>query len=140
MYSGGAWWDDDRQRLALWYKCGGTDDADAAVGDAPPQQGQGPTTAGTCLAYSSDGIHFDKPLQDVRPGTNMVREVAFDGNTVWHDRGEKNASRRYKMADVDDVNTGGPEWYSHYTLLSSPDGVHWHTEINRTAGASRNPP
>lgn len=57
------------------------------------------------------------------------------GNTVWHDRGEKNASRRYKMADIDDANTGGPNWYSHYTLLSSPDGVHWHTEINRTAGA-----
>jgi hypothetical protein len=32
------------------------------------------------------GIHFDKPLQNVRPGTNMVREITFYGNTVWYDR------------------------------------------------------
>ena len=142
--AGGAWWDDDRQRLALWYKCGGTSDVATdsagtstgarAAARGTRSRGLG-ATAGTCLAYSSDGVHFDKPLQGVRPGTNMVREVAFDGNTVWHDRAEKNASRRYKMADVDSANTGGPNWYSHYTLLSSADGVHWHTEINRTQGA-----
>ena len=37
--------------------------------------------------------------------------MAFDGNTVWLDRGEKNASRRYKMADVDAAQA-----YEHYTL------------------------
>jgi len=67
----------------------------------------------------------------VRPATNMVREVAFDGNTVWLDKNELNASRRYKMADVD-----AAEKYAAYTLLSSPDGIHWHTEINRTSTIS----
>jgi hypothetical protein len=58
-----------------------------------------------------------------------VRQVAFDGNTVWLDRTEQNASRRYKMADVDEA-----QGYAHYTLLASPDGVHWETVVNRTEG------
>ena len=78
----------------------------------------GPSTTGTCIAYSTDGVHFSKPLQDVVPETNFVRQTAFDGNTVWLDRGEQNASRRYKMADVDAAQS-----YAHYTLLASPDGV-----------------
>ena len=61
----------------------------------------------------------------------MVREVAFDGNTVWLDHREKNASRRYKMADVDKANR-----YAAYTLLSSPDGVHWSTEVPKTGPIS----
>jgi hypothetical protein len=127
-FSGGAWWEDDHKRLALWYRCGGgyaESSAAALVGRS------GPSTTGTCLAYSTDGIHFNKTLQDVRPATNMVREVAFDGNTVWLDKNELNASRRYKMADVD-----AAQGYAAYTLLSSPDGIHWHTEINRTGTIS----
>ena len=81
------------------------------------------------ISDSKDGIKWDKPLQDVVNGTNFVRRVAFDGNTVWLDRSEKNASRRYKMADVDQAQS-----YAHYTLLASPDGVHWETIVNRTEG------
>ena len=133
-FSGGAWWEDDKQRLALWYRCGGgyaESGGSAAASDTTLAGRSGPSTTGTCLAFSDDGIHFNKTLQDVRPGTNMVREVAFDGNTVWLDKNERNASRRYKMADVD-----ADQGYSAYTLLSSPDGIHWHTEINRTGTIS----
>ena len=116
-FSGGAWWEDKEDRLALWYRCGGGY-ASQSEGESSSSDHSGPTTTGTCLAYSSDGVHFSKPLQDVVPNTNFVRQVAFDGNTVWLDRSERNASRRYKMADVDAAQS-----YAHYTLLASPDGV-----------------
>ena len=154
-FSGGVWWEDAEQRLALWYRCGGgyAEDGGRALAGRQGQR-SGPSTTGTCLAYSTDGVHFNKTLQDVRPNTNMVREVACewgcpmraccsfqacllsrdtcprfaatadDGNTVWYDRGELNASRRYKMADVD-----AAQKYAAYTLLSSPDGVHWSVPV-----------
>lgn len=117
-FSGGAWWEDKEDRLALWYRCGGGYASQQSEGESSSTGRSGPTTTGTCVAYSSDGVHFSKPLQDVVPNTNFVRQVAFDGNTVWLDRGERNASRRYKMADVDAAQS-----YAHYTLLASPDGV-----------------
>lgn len=114
-FSGGAWWEDDEDRLALWYRCGG---GYASGSEADIDERSGPSSTGTCVAYSRDGVHFSKPLHDVVPGTNFVRKVAFDGNTVWLDHSEHNASRRYKMADVDAAQS-----YEHYTLLASPDGV-----------------
>jgi|EP01043_Picozoa_sp_COSAG02_P002513 hypothetical protein len=117
-FSGGAWWEDEEDRLALWYRCGGGYASSRSEGEHSGAGRSGPSTTGTCLAYSTDGVHFSKPLQDVVPQTNFVRQVAFDGNTVWLDRGEQNASRRYKMADVDAAQS-----YAHYTLLASSDGV-----------------
>lgn len=128
-FSGGAWWEPEEQRLALWYRCGGGYASSHDRSTSHAQSRSGPSDTGTCLAYSADGVHFTKPLQDVVPQTNFVRQVAFDGNTVWLDRTEQNASRRYKMADVDEA-----QGYAHYTLLASPDGVHWETVVNRTEG------
>lgn len=84
-FSGGVWWEDKEDRLALWYRCGG---GYASGTEETETNGarSGPTSTGTCLAYSVDGIHFTKPLQNVVPLTNFVRQVAFDGNTVWLDR------------------------------------------------------
>ena len=53
-----------------------------------------------CVAYSNDGLSWTKPSLPVRPGTNMVRDRLFDGNTIWLDKSEPDPSRRYKGAFV----------------------------------------
>ena len=65
-FSGGAFWQDNEGRIALWYRCGGGYALDnnkseldgdskrsGRVGDGAHQ---GPNTTGTCLAYSTDGV------------------------------------------------------------------------------------
>ena len=86
--------------------------------------------ASTCLATSRDGIHWDKPSFDVRPGTNEVlshRGVKptgdgryRDSSTVWLDLFEPDPQRRYKMF----VTTPDPERWS-LALRCSADGIHW---------------
>ena len=83
--------------------------------------------SGMCVAYSADGISWEKPDLPVRPGTNMVRDRLFDGNTIWLDKREPDPSRRWKGAFVDEI-----EHYSAYTLEASPDGIHWERIVNRT--------
>ena len=81
-FSGGVWWEDDKQRAALFYRCGGFA---GAVQDAirvkgrpwPPPDPHKPSNggpSGMCVAYTTDGLTFTKPNLPVRPGTNMVRE------------------------------------------------------------------
>ena len=53
-----------------------------------------------CVAYSNDGLSWTKPSLPVRPGTNMVRDRLFDGNTIWLDKSEPDPSRQYKGAFV----------------------------------------
>ena len=106
--STGVWWEDDKQRAALFYRCGGrvgaVRDAVRAEGGAwPPPDPNKPsngTSSGMCVAYSKDGLSWTKPLLPVRPGTNMVRDRLFDGNTIWLDKSEPDPSRRYKGAFV----------------------------------------
>jgi len=86
--------------------------------------------ASTCLATSQDGIHWDKPSFDVRPGTNEVlshRDVEpasggryRDSSTVWLDQDDPNPQRRYKMF----VTTPVPKRWS-LALRCSADGIHW---------------
>ena len=86
--------------------------------------------ASTCLAESHDGIHWEKPSLDVRPGTNEVlshRDVkpASDGryrdsSTVWLDYEDTEPRRRYKMF----ITTPIPKRWS-LALRCSADGVHW---------------
>ena len=86
--------------------------------------------ASTCLATSQDGIHWDKPCFDVRPGTNEVlshRDVAAasggryrDSSTVWLDQDDPDPQRRYKMF----VTTPIPQRWS-LALRCSADGIHW---------------
>jgi len=88
--------------------------------------------ASTCLATSRDGIHWEKALFDVRPGTNEVlshRDVKpasggrhRDSSTVWLDHEDPDPRRRYKMF----VTTTSPEarqW--SLALRCSDDGIHW---------------
>lgn len=134
-FSGGVWWEDDKQRVSLFYRCGGFA---GAVQDPirvegrpwPPPDPHKPSNggpSGMCVAYSSDGRKFTKPSLPVRPGTNMVRDKLYDGNTIWLDKREPNPSRRYKGAFVDEDTH-----YAAYTLEASPDGVHWQRIVNKT--------
>ena len=130
-YSGGVFFDDEQQRVALWYKCGTKFTLES---DEVLLESQG-SVSGVCVAYSKDGIHFEKPvLTDVGRAdckncnaTNMVRQVNFDGNTIWLDKKTSDPSERFLMASVDEL-----QQFSHYTLLSSPDGIHWHIKVNRS--------
>lgn len=86
--------------------------------------------ASTCLATSRDGIHWEKPSFDVRPGTNEVLshrgvEPASggrhrDSSTVWLDHEDLDAGRRYKMF----ITTPIPQRWS-LALRCSADGIHW---------------
>ena len=86
--------------------------------------------ASTCLATSRDGIHWEKPSFDVRPGTNEVlshRDVEpanvgryRDSSTVWLDYQNQDPNRRYKMF----VTTPIPTRWS-LALRCSDNGIHW---------------
>jgi hypothetical protein len=79
----------------------------------------------TCYATSRDGITWDKPILDVRKGTNVVHTQPRDSSTVWLDLFEKNPAQRFKMS----------YWQDHAMRLSvSPDGIHW-TDLGRTGRA-----
>ena len=70
----------------------------------------------TCLAISSDGIHWTRPSFDIVKGSNIVYKGNRDSSTVWLDLDERDRAQRYKMS----------VWYEHaLTLLVSPDGIHW---------------
>lgn len=72
-------------------RCGG-DSATPQAGDEPTS-----TTTGTCLAYSADGLHFDKPMLDVRNGTNMVHPVR---SPAWLSTGFISPDSTIVLADV----------------------------------------
>ncbi len=109
-FSDGVFYDPQDKLFKIWYMSG--------------------YIAGTSLATSRDGIHWDKPSFDVRPGTNEVmshRDVAAtgdgryrDSSTVWLDQFDKDPARRYKMF----VTTPVPTRWS-LALRCSPDGIHW---------------
>jgi len=94
--------------------------------------------ASTCLATSPDGVRWEKPSFDVRPGTNEVlshRDVSpasggryRDSSTVWLDHGDPNPQRRYKMF----VTTPIPRRWS-LALRCSADGIHWSEPVATSA-------
>ncbi len=85
--------------------------------------------ASTCYATSRDGIHWDKPLLDVLPGTNAVHTVKRDSSSIFLDLEAKDPSERYKMilwgVDIGEENL--------VTFLSA-DGIHWRGPITRLKG------
>jgi hypothetical protein len=106
-FSDGVWFDPKDQLFKMWYMAG--------------------LTKQTALATSRDGLHWDRPEFDVRPGTNVVQPDARDSSTVWLDLEEQDPQRRYKM------------WRSHgedgrfgLSLHFSADGVHWGPRALRT--------
>jgi hypothetical protein len=106
-FSDGVWFDPKDRLFKMWYLAG-----------------YGRQTA---YATSQDGLHWERPKLDVRPGTNVVQTDARDSSTVWLDLEEKDSQRRYKM------------WRSHsedqrfgLSLHFSADGIHWSPRALRT--------
>ncbi len=123
-FSDGVFYDPEDKLFKMWY--------------------MGGYIASTCLAVSRDGIHWDKPSLDVRPGTNEVLshrgvEPASggryrDSSTVWLDLEEEKPQHRYKMF----VTTPIPQRWS-LALRCSPDGIRWSepVAVSRTTVGDR---
>jgi hypothetical protein len=99
VFSDGVWYDPRDRLFKMWYM--------GAYG----------RSGSTCYATSRDGIHWQKPSLDVRPGTNVVNASPRDSSTVWLDLEEKEPQRRYKMF-LYDFSGGLSIWFS-------ADGIHW---------------
>lgn len=115
VFSDGVWFDPKDSLFKMWYMVGESD--------------------GTGYATSRDGIHWDKPAQDVRPGTNIVQPGGRDSSTVWLDLEEKESARRFKMFRVvgaggEDPITGWNNWVM--AIHFSADGIHWGDPVART--------
>jgi hypothetical protein len=100
VFSDGVWFDDQDGLFKMWY--------------------MGGLTRTTCYATSRDGIRWDKPALDVKPGTNIVHAEPRDSVTVWLDHAERNTKHRFKMARSWKLEKG---WGLH--LYQSADGIHW---------------
>jgi hypothetical protein len=103
VFSDGVWFDPQDRLFKMWYMAG--------------------YVRATAYATSKDGIHWDKPALDVKPGTNIVLEGRRDSNVVWLDLEEKDPQRRFKMVAYDFKGGLG--------VSCSPDGIHW-TEAVRS--------
>jgi hypothetical protein len=108
VFSDGVWFDPKDQLFKMWYMIG--------------------ESASTGYATSRDGITWEKPSLDVRPGTNIVQPGGRDSSTVWLDLEEKDPARRFKMFRVigaggEDPATGWNNWIM--AIHFSPDGIHW---------------
>lgn len=116
VFSDGVWFDPQDQLFKAWYWSG-------AVSENPLRYA-------TCYTVSKDGIHWEKPLLDVVPGTNIVQEDEDDlrrnSGTVWLDHFEKDAAKRFKMFRV--VQQSGKDGKGHRNFIrysASADGIHW---------------
>jgi hypothetical protein len=103
-FSDGVWFDPRDRIFKMWYMAG--------------------AARHTCYATSKDGLAWEKPELDVKPGTNIVQSGARDSSTVWLDLEDKDPSRRYKMFRS---CSGGSTVAKAYGLATffSPDGIHW---------------
>ena len=111
VFSDGVWYDPAGKLFKMWY--------------------MGGYTTSTCYATSRDGIHWDKPVLDVVPGTNIVMRENRDSNTVWLDLRETDPQRRYKLFTTmrRKENRG---WV--LALFCSADGIHWGNPVATSAG------
>ena len=107
-FSDGVWYDPADKLYKMWYVAG--------------------FNACTCYAVSEDGVHWEKPVLDVEPGTNIVEPGGRDSSTVWLDHHAKDPRERFKLMRRDNAT------YTHQVHFS-PDGIHW-TDPAATTGAS----
>ncbi|HUR39472.1 MAG TPA: hypothetical protein VM222_08255 [Planctomycetota bacterium] len=103
-FSDGVWFDPRDRLFKMWYMAG--------------------SARHTCLATSKDGLVWEKPELDVKPGTNIVQSGSRDSSTVWLDLEEKDPARRYKMFRSGPGASTVPKAYGLATFFS-PDGIHW---------------
>jgi hypothetical protein len=95
-FSDGVFWDPQDQLFKAWYR----------------------TIDATGYATSRDGVRWEKPVLDVKAGTNLVHVGHRDSATVWLDLEEKDPKRRYKFLWIG--GHGVP-----LNLNYSADGIHW---------------
>lgn len=102
-FSDGVWYDPQDQLFKIWYVGGSLE--------------------WTCYATSNDGIRWNKPSLDLRPGTNIVHIGRRDSSTIWLDLEEKDPSKRFKMFWSKVPDTTNPR--IRFVYQTSPDGIHW---------------
>lgn len=121
VFSDGVFFDPSDKLFKAWYWSG--------------SNSKGKPRYYTCYATSRDGLHWDKPVLDVVPDTNVVlhddENKYRNSNTVWLDLDEKNPQRRFKMFRVVIREKGGDDknptksLQKWITVHFSPDGIHW---------------
>jgi len=104
VFSDGVWYDAKDHLFKMWY--------------------MGGYCHSTCYATSRDGILWEKPALDARPGTNVVHTSPRDSGTVWLDLQEKDPRRRWKMFLYERAGV--------FSIYFSADGIHWGKEVART--------
>ncbi len=103
--SGGVWWDPKEQIFKMWYEAG---------------------WIGTiCYATSRDGLHWERPSLDVKPGTNQVLplDLTPDSWTVVPDWDARDPMQRYKLF----MRPPGGQMPGY--SMTSPDGIHWTNRV-----------
>jgi len=90
-------------------------------------------TCYACYATSKDGIHWEKPVVNVKPyrgstANNIVLgglepKFYLDGFAVIQDPDDPDPRRRYKMLTYNG--------HRRFAAMTSPDGIHWEGPINR---------
>lgn len=103
--SGGVWWDPAEKIFKMWYEAG---------------------WIGTiCYATSKDGLTWERPPLDVKPGTNEVLplDLTPDSWTVVPDWDAKDPLQRYKLF------MRPPGGQMSGISMTSPDGLHWTNRV-----------
>lgn len=112
----GVFYDPKDQLFRMWYHAGWFD--------------------GIGYAISQDGLHWERPMLDVEPGTNRVLAAREghkrDGVGVWLDHDAADPRQRWKMF----AYFRTPEWEGG-EVYTSPDGIHW-SEPTRTGPCGDN--
>jgi hypothetical protein len=103
--SGGCWWDPDAQVFKLWYETSWF----------------GPIA----MAVSKDGLHWDRPALDIRPGSNIVSPVDMtpDSWTVVPNWNATDPQEKWTLY-VQPPGTSQPG-----ASLTSSDGIHWNRKV-----------
>ncbi len=107
VFSDGVWYDPQDNLFKMWY--------------------MGGYVLSTCYATSKDGITWQKPILDVKPGTNVVHDRPRDSATVWLDLEEKDPKKRFKLFVICRADDG----WSCFVHVS-PDGIHWGDPVAQT--------
>ncbi|MDD2598083.1 MAG: glycosyl hydrolase family 32 [Kiritimatiellae bacterium] len=110
--SGGLWWDPAEQIFKLWYEAGWIHTI--------------------CYATSKDGLNWERPALDVKPGTNQALplDLTPDSWSVVPDWDAKDPQQRYKMY-MHPPGSGGA------ICMTSADGIHWVNRVTATPSGDR---
>ena len=104
--SGGVWFDPADKLFKMWYEAGWLN----------------------ALAYavSEDGIHWQRPDLDVRPGTNqLVPEFHPDSTTVFIDHDAADPAQRFKLF----IREANGRCDRRGNCMVSADGIHWSAPV-----------